>query len=408
MAPYQETADTAIPELARLQRNCLVVGAAAGGVSLIGLLLNPTQFFQSYLMAYMWCLGATLGCLALGMLHQLSGGAWGVLIRRPIGAASRVIPALTVFFLPIVFGMPRLYSWVDPQNVAQDEVLQHKHLYLNVPFFLARAALYFLVWNALVFFLNRWSLEQDTTGDPRLARRMQRLSAGGLFGYGLTITFASFDWLMSLDPHWYSTIYGVIVLGGQGLTALAVLTIALVWLSRRPPLERIVQPSHFHDLGNLMLAFTMLWAYFSFSQYLIIWSGNLPHEIEWYLYRSYTSWRLVAFALVAFHFAIPFILLLSRALKRHADTLVKVATWILFARLIDLLWLVAPEFHHDGLSVSWMDATLPLALGGLWAGAFIRQLRGRAILPVHDPQFDETLGPIIERSGRSTSPRAAH
>ena len=233
-------------------------------------------------MAYMLCLGATLGCLALGMVHQLSGGAWGVLIRRPIGAASRVMPIMTALFLPIALSVRSLYSWADPQNVARDEILQHKHLYLNVPFFLGRAAFYFLVWNALVYFLNRWSLEQDETADPDLARRMQTLSAGGLLAYGLTITFASFDWLMSLDPHWYSTIFGVLVMGGQGLTALAVLTIVLVWLSRRPPLQSVVQPAHFHDLGNLMLAFTMLWAYFSFSQYLIIWSGNLPHEIEWY------------------------------------------------------------------------------------------------------------------------------
>jgi hypothetical protein len=358
-------------------------------------------------MAYMWCLGATLGCLALGMVHQLSGGAWGVLIRRPIGAASRVLPILTLFFLPIALGVYRMYPWSDAALVAKDELLAHKHLYLNVPFFLARAVFYFLVWNALSFFLNRWSLEQDRTADPLLARRMQKLSAFGLLAYGLTITFASFDWLMSLDPHWYSTMYGVLLMGGQGLTALAFLTIVLVWLSRRRPLDTVVVPSHFHDLGNLMLAFTMLWAYFSFSQYLIIWAGNLPHEIEWYAHRSYSSWRIVAVGLILFHFVVPFILLLSRRLKRQADTILRVAVWILFVRLIDLLWLIAPEFHHDGLSVSWMDVTLPVALGGLWVGGFIWQLRGRAILPVHDPQFDETLGPIIER-GQRTGPSTAH
>jgi len=357
----------------------------------------------------MWCLGATLGCLALGMMHQLTGGGWGVLIRRPIGAASRVLPVLTVFFLPIALGVHRLYTWADPGIVARDEVLRHKAIYLNVPFFLTRAALYFLVWNALVFFLNRWSLEQDVTGDPNLARRMQKLSAAGLLAYGVTITFASFDWLMSLDPHWYSTIYGVLIMGGQGLTALAVLTIVLVWLSRRPPLQGVVVPAYFHDLGNLMLAFTMLWAYFAFSQYLIIWSGNLPHEIEWYLHRSYTSWRFAALALVAFHFAIPFALLLSRRVKRHAQSILQVAIWILGARLVDLLWLIAPEFHHEGLSISWLDVILPVALGSLWLGTFIWQLRGRAILPVHDPQFDETLGRIIQRStGGPTHPRTAH
>jgi hypothetical protein len=408
MAIGQQTAGAAIPELSGLQRRSLVAAGAAGVVALAGLWLNPTQFLQSYLMAYMLCLGATLGCLALGMVHQLSGGAWGVLIRRPIGAASRVMPLLTVLFLPIVLGIHSLYGWADPEKVAQDEILQHKQLYLNVPFFLGRAVVYFLVWNGLVYFLNRWSLEQDETANPELARRMQQLSAGGLLAYGLTITFASFDWLMSLDPYWYSTIYGVLVMGGQGLTALAVLTIVLVWLSRRPPLRGIVQPAHFHDLGNLMLAFTMLWAYFSFSQYLIIWSGNLPHEIEWYQHRSFTSWRLVAIALVLGHFALPFVLLLSRAVKRQGATILRVAVWILLARLIDLLWLISPEFHHDGLSVSWMDVVLPFALGSLWLGAFIWQLRGRAILPVHDPQFGETLQPIIDRTAQQPKPGTAH
>jgi hypothetical protein len=407
MPPYEQTADAAIPELAGLQRRAFVAAAVAGAISLVGLLIEATQFFQSYLMAYMLCLGASLGCLALGMMHQLTGGAWGVLIRRPIGAASRVLPVLTVLFLPIAFGMHHLYTWADAQTVAHDEVLQHKHLYLNVPFFLVRAGFYFLVWNGLVFFLNRWSLEQDTTADPLLARRMQKLSAGGLLAYGITITFASFDWLMSLDPHWYSTIYGVLVMGGQGLTALAVLTIVLVWLSRRPPLEGIVLPTHLHDLGNLMLAFTMLWAYFSFSQYLIIWSGNLPTEIEWYLHRSYTSWRFVALALLAFHFVVPFVVLLSRRVKRRATTMLEIAVWILLARTIDLFWLISPAFHRQGVWVSWLDVTLPVALGACWIGSFVWQLRGRAILPVHDPQFDETLGRIIERSGHAST-RTAH
>jgi len=407
MTPYEQTANAAIPELAGLQRRSLMIGGAAGVLALVGLATNPTQFYQSYLMAYMWCLGATLGCLALGMVHQLSGGAWGVLIRRPIGAATRVLPVLTVLFLPILAGMHHLYPWMDPQVVAHDEALQHKQLYLNIPFFLIRAAFYFGVWNLFVYLLNRWSLEQDSNPDPALARRMQKLSAFGLLAYGLTITFASFDWLMSLDPDWYSTMYGVLVMGGQGLTAIAFLIAVLYWLSERAPLNGVVQPAHFHDLGNLMLAFTMLWAYFSFSQYLIIWAGNLPEEIKWYLNRSYTSWRVVAMALAAFHFAVPFVVLLSRTVKRQGRLLVRLAIWILCVRLIDLLWLIAPEFHHDGLSVSWLDIVLPIALGGLWLGAFIWQLRGRAILPVNDPQFDETLGPIIERGGHPAA-GAAH
>jgi hypothetical protein len=223
------------------------------------------------------------------------------------------------------------------------------------------------------------------------------LSGGGLLAYGLTITFASFDWLMSLEPHWFSTIYGVLIMGGQGLSALAFLIVVLVWLSRRPPLDRIVVPAHFHDLGNLMLAFVMLWAYFSFSQYLIIWAGNLPAEIAWYLHRMQTGWRPVAAVLIVFHFAVPFVVLLSRTVKRRGHLLLRVAVAVLVARLVDLLWLVAPEFHPNGIAISWMDAVLPLTVGALWTAAFVWQLRGRAILPVHDPEFDEALGRILER-----------
>jgi hypothetical protein len=403
--PLTETADQLIPSLRQHQRRLLTVGIAGGLISAVGLWTNPAQFFQSYLVAYMFVLGVTLGCLALGMVHQLSGGAWGVVIRRPIGAASRVLPILTVLFLPLVFGMSHLYEWTHADVVARDEALQHKQLYLNAPFFLIRAAFYFVVWNALSFFLNAWSLEQDRTGDPAIAKRMQLLSAGGLLAYGLTVTFASFDWLMSLEPHWFSTIYGVLIIGGQGLSALAFLIAASAWLSRRPPLQGIIVPAHFHDLGNLMLAFVMLWAYFAFSQYLIIWSGNLPEEIAWYLHRLQTGWRAVGALLVVLHFVAPFGLLLSRAIKRQANLLVKVAYLILVLRVVDLYWLVAPEFHRNGVAVSWLDLVLPFSLSAFWLGCFVWQLRGRAILPVHDPQFDETLGRIIERAERpSTAP----
>jgi hypothetical protein len=403
--PLTETADRAIPELAGLQRRFLIAGGAGLALSLLGAFLNLTQFLQSYLMAYMLCLGVTLGCLALGMVHQLSGGAWGVVLRRPIGAATRVLPVMTLLFIPIALGMTRLYPWTNADLVARDELLQHKQPYLNTPFFLVRAVIYFTVWNAITYFLNAWSLEQDTNPDPRIARRMQQISAAGLLGYGLMITFASFDWLMSLEPRWFSTIYGVLIMGGQGLSAMAFLITAVVWLSRRPPLDRIVATSHFHDLGNLMLAFVMLWAYFSFSQYLIIWAGNLPLEISWYLHRSYTSWRLIAVALIVFHFAVPFVLLLSRVIKRDPSLIVKVAIGILVVRVIDLFWLIAPEFHQTGISVSWLDILLPLSLGSLWLGCFIWQLRGRPILPLHDPEFGETLGPIIERGA---PPRPSH
>ena len=402
----QQTADELIPDLRRLQRPLLLAGVGGLIVSAIGGLFNPTQFFQSYLMAYMLCLGTSLGCLALGMVHQLSGGAWGVVLRRPIGAAARVLPLLTLLFLPILFGMSRLYIWTHADVVAASETLRHKQPYLNVPFFIVRAVIYFLVWNGISYFLNALSLEQDRTGDPAIARRMQRLSAGGLVAYGLTITFASFDWLMSITPDWYSTIFGVLILGGQGLSAMAFLIVAIFWLSRRPPLDAIIKPDHFHDAGNLTLMFVMLWAYFSFSQYLLIWAGNLPQEISWYQHRLQTGWRAVGILLIVFHFAVPFVILLLRRVKREATDLMRLAVGILVMRLVDLFWLIAPDFHRGGISVSWLDILLPASLAAIWLGAVVWQLRGRAILPVHDPEFDETLGPIVGQSGKR--PGLAH
>jgi hypothetical protein len=390
----KSTADELLPELRDIQRKLLMAGGGGMLICAVGLVLNPAQFVRSYLTTYLLLLGVTLGSLALVMVHQVSGGAWGVVIRRILGAATRTLPVLTALFIPIVLGMRYLYPWTDAVIVAHDEALQWKRPYLNVPFFLVRAALYFAVWNGIAFLLNKWSLEQDSTGDPLMAKRMQKLAAGGLLGYGLTITFASFDWVMSLEPHWFSTIYGVLLMGGQGLAAMAFAIIALAWLSRRAPLNELVTPNHFHDLGNLLLAFTMLWAYFGFSQYLIIWSGNLPEEAEWYVHRSAHGWQFIALTLVAFHFAVPFLLLLLRAAKRRGENLAKVAALLLVMRYVDLFWLTQPAFYSDRLHVHWLDVLLPASLGVLWLGLFVYQLRGRALLPLHDPEFSEAVGHV--------------
>jgi hypothetical protein len=390
----KSTADELLPELRDIQRKLLIAGGGGMLICALGLILNPAQFVRSYLTTYLLLLGVTLGSLALVMVHQVSGGAWGVVIRRILGAATRTLPILTALFIPIVFGMRYLYPWTDAAIVAHNEVLQWKRPYLNVPFFLVRAAIYFAVWNGIVFLLNKWSLEQDATGDPLMAKRMQKLAAGGLLGYGLTITFASFDWVMSLEPQWFSTIYGVLLMGGQGLAAMAFAIVALTWLSRRAPLSELVTPNHFHDLGNLLLAFTMLWAYFGFSQYLIIWSGNLPEEAEWYIHRSAHGWQYIALALVAFHFAVPFLLLLLRVTKRRGETLAKVAALLLVMRYVDLFWLTQPAFYSESLHVHWLDVLLPSSLGVLWLALFVYQLRGRALLPLHDPEFTEAVGHV--------------
>jgi len=401
----RETADQIFPELARNQRTFLLAGGVGAVLSVIGYVTNQEQFFSSYLMAYMLVLGLTLGALGFAMVHQLSGGAWGVVSRQTLGAASRVLPFVTLLFFPIIIGMPHLYEWTHADVVANDEILKGKQAYLNPTFFVIRAVIYFVSWNALAFFLNRWSKEQDETGNPALSLRMQRTSAAGLLIYILTMSFASFDWIMSRDPHWFSTIYGALIVVGQGLVALAFQIIILTWLARRKPMNEALTSTYLSDLAGLMFAAVVLWAYMSFSQYLIIWSGNLPEEIMWYLHRMNNGWTALAITLVIVHFALPFFLLLMRGIKQNRILISRVAMFIIFARVVDLFWLIAPETHTDGLVISWMDVVLPAAMLALWVGIFLQQLRQRPLLPVHDPQFEDILGPVF---AHGEQPGTAH
>jgi hypothetical protein len=296
---------------------------------------------------------------------------------------------MAVLFVPLAFGLPYLYVWARPEAVAHDELLQHKSVYLNVPFFLFRAAFYFAVWITIARFLNRWSLEQDTRPDAGLTRRLEMLSRAGLMLYGLTETFAAIDWAMSLDPHWSSTIYGILFMGGQGLAAFAFAIPVAALIARRPPLSRIIRPDQFHDLGKLMLAFVMLWAYFSFSQFLIMWSGNLPEEIPWYLRRMQGGWFWVGILLVLSHFILPFVVLLSRDVKRRPRALAAVAGALILARFLDIFWLVRPLPGATGLELHWLDFVTPFALGGVWLWVFVWQLGARPLVPMNDPYLPE-------------------
>ncbi len=376
-------------DVAAKQRLALLAGIAGLLVCGVGFVVDRDQFFRSWLVAFMFWLGISLGSLALIMVHQLSGGAWGV-VRRIWEAASRTLPLLVVCFIPVVLGAGHLYHWSHPDEVAGDVVLQHKALYLNMPFFLARAAIYFASWIGLATLLTRWSLQQDETGDPRVTRKMQLLSGGGLVVYALTITFASIDWVMSIDSHWFSTIFGFLFMGGQGLTALAFTITVGLMLARRAPMDQVLRPTHFHDLGKLMLAFVMLWAYFAFSQFLIIWSGNLLEEIPYYTLRMNGGWGWVGLAIIVVHFALPFLLLLSRDLKRDAPRLAQVSLLLLVMRVVDLLYMVAPEFN-DHLRLHWLDVAAPVAIGGFWLWFFYQNLRSRPLLPLRDPYLIEAL-----------------
>jgi hypothetical protein len=341
--------------------------------------------------------------LLAGVVGLVLCGAWGIVIRRIFEASSRTLPMLAILFVPIALGMHELYPWTHADHVLHDPVLQHKAPYLNTPFFLVRAVFYFASWIGLAWLLNRWSLEQDRGDVERATRRMQLLSGAGLVLYGLTITFASVDWVMSLNPHWFSTIFGFLFMGGQGLAGLAFTVVIAAVLARREPMQGVFRLDHFHDLGKLMLAFVMLWAYFNFSQYLIIYSGNLAEEIPYYIARTTNGWQYVALVLVVFHFALPFALLLSRDLKRNANRLILIAVSILVMRVLDLFFLISPEFAPSGanlhlvegqetrLFVHWLDLAAVAGIGGVWLWLFLSRLGDRPLLPVRDPHLAEAL-----------------
>jgi hypothetical protein len=370
-----------------LRQRSLVVGAVALALCALGALWDAPEFFHAYLTGYLFWLGITLGCLAILMLHHLVSGRWGFVIQRLLESASRTLPLMALLFVPLFFGLRELFLWARPEAVAAHEILRHRQPYLNTVFFSARVVVYFAAWVTLATLLNKWSLEQDRTGAPDLTRRLQRLSGPGLVVYGLTVTFAVFDWVMTLGPQWHSTIFGAVFIVGQGLAAVCFAVIVSSRLADRGPLAGVLSQKHYHDLGNLMLAFVLLWAYMAFSQYLIIWSANLPDEIPWYMSRLAGGWMWVAMFLITFHFAAPFLVLLLRATKRRPEILRVVAIGLLVMRLVDLHFIVMPALRPGDITVHWMDILAPIGIGGLWLWMFLGQLRGRAFLPLHDPRF---------------------
>jgi hypothetical protein len=372
--------------LDRVQVRAMLVGAAALGLTVIGGMSSAAHFYRAYLIAWLLWVGVALGSLAILMLYHLVGGMWGFLIRRPLEAATRTLLPLAVLFLPILAGLRQLYSWTLP-GAMDGEPMRHKALYLSVPFFTGRAVFYLAVWMLLAGLLNHWSAQQDRGGSGEvLAMRMQRLSAIGLVIYGLTVTFAGFDWLMSLQPEWWSSIYGMWLIVAQGLSALSLMIIVARVLAGRDRVREVATPSTFHDLGNLMLMFVMLWAYLAFSQFLIIWSGNLTEEIPWYIPRLRGGWGVVAAVLVGFHFFVPFVLLLLRRTKRSLSVLPWLAGALFLLHGLDLVWNVEPAFETHGFALHWMDLTAPIGLGGLWIALFLRQLKRMPLLPLHDPR----------------------
>ncbi len=387
MAPRQVTE--------RMRNRSLIFGVLGGIALLIGAVIHPAQFFRSYLLGYMLWIGVTLGCLALLMLQHLTGGQWGFLLRRPCEAASRVFPLMALLFIPLLFGLGDLYHWSHASEIASDPILQNKIMWLRTPWFIVRVVIYFTFWIATSWLLDRLSRAQDLASDNislrvNIRRRMQAISGPGLVLWALVVTFMAVDWVMSLDPHWASTIYGMLFMAGEALSALSLMIVLLLILRKYEPISSIIEPVHFHDLGKLLLAFVMLWAYFAYSQFLIIWAGNLPDEIPWYLGRTHGGYRVIALLIIVFHFALPFAMLLSRDLKRNARKLAVVASLLIVMRYVDLFWLIAPNQLPGAkvLGFSWMDVAAPVGIGGIWFAAFLWQLTARPLVPLRDPLFE--------------------
>jgi len=380
--------EQARPLLDRIQRLALIAGVAGLVVCGVGAFLDLGHFFQSYLFAYMFWLGLALGSMAITFLYHLVGGAWGFFIRRLMEAAAMTLPLMLVLFVPIAVdvlsGSSYLYEWARPE-AANDPIIQTKAAYLNAPFFVARALLYFAIWVGLAYLLNRWSLEQDRTADPVVSDRLRLLGRYGLAVYILTLTFASVDWVMSIEPHWFSSIFGVLFLAGQGLSSMAFAIAMAGLLSRREPLARVATVQAFHDLGNLLLAFVIFWAYINLSQYLIIWSGNLPEEVPWYIHRTQGGWVWLIRFVLAFQFVAPLLLLFSRRTKRNIQRLTTLAVVLLGVHLVEIFWRIIPSFRETGLAIYWLDIAAPIALGGIWIAAFTWLLKRRPLVAPNDP-----------------------
>ncbi len=396
--------DYKAPEsVTRLEKRALVIGVLGLVGCIIGWVTSPETFFRSYLVGFLAVLGLSLGSLGLLMLQHLTGGHWGILIRRPLESATRVLWLVAAFFIPLIFGMQHLYKthtvagevrggWLNlPKYPAEGGLSKMQSWWLTHNGFLFRAILYFAIWIVLMWLFNAMSGQQDANKEDRRLRARIKFYAGpGIILYVFGMTFAAIDWVMSLSPHWASTIYGFMFVAGQAISAMALMILVIVMFSYSEPFSHFIQSRHLHDLGKLLFAFNMLWAYFSFSQLLIIWSGNLPEEITFYYQRLSGAWGFVAVGVLLVHFFLPFLILLSHDVKRNKRLLALIACWMVVARVLDLFWLTRPEFTKQILPNVWDVAAL-LGLGGLWFWFFAVQLKQRPLLPLGDPKLEEAI-----------------
>ena len=365
----------------------LIIGVIGLAGCAIGWITTPREFFIAYLFGHFFFLGLSLGSLGLLMIHHLTAGRWGYAVRRFLESAVGNLPMLALLFTPIFLGLPYLYPWMDPSVVAASDALRQKQFYLNTPGFVIRTAIIFAIWIVIARLLLKWSAEQDAIVSVEPTRKMRKLSGPGLVIYPVTMTFAAVDWLMSMETDWYSTMFPVLLCIGQILSALALVILLLAWVARSSPLSPLASEDTFHKLGNLLLAFTMMWAYLAFGQLLVIWSGNLPQEISWYLHRVSDGWRWIAVSIAVFHFFVPFILLLMRPIKKRRCVLASVAACLFIAHIVAIWWTIAPSIYGKQFYVSWIALAAFLGIGGIWSAAFLRNLERRPLVPLNDPRL---------------------
>jgi hypothetical protein len=379
------------PEVAGWQRRALLIGIVFAAASIIGAFLNPVQAMHSYLLGFMLILGLCLGPLGMLMVWHVTGGGWGVGIRRIFEAASATLPLVALACVPIFFGLSVNYPWARADVIAREEnIARLAHTFFPTPFFVARAVIYFIAWGALVWFLLRWSDMQDRPGND-VQSRLKAISAGGLVLYFWTFSFAVMDWVLSAAPgSWVSSIYPLIFAVGQGMIGMAFTVIVARALRNHGNMGLVLRSKEFHDYGKYLLMFVMLWAWFSYSQWLLIWSGNLPEEISFYLARSRGGWQYATWLLGLGQFAIPFALLLSRGIKK-ADSLIWIAGWLILMRYWGLYWNIEPNYSPAHFAFSWMDAVIPIALAGLWVAFFFWNLQRRPLVAAYDPRLQELL-----------------
>ncbi len=381
----------------RTRRLALVLmGVGAAALVLAGLLAalledGGARFYRSYLVGYAYFLSLALGALFFVLVSHLTRAGWSVALRRIAEVFAWTLIPLAALAVVILLGMHDLYEWTHAEVVAADPILQGKSAYLNTKFFIGRLVFYFVVWIAMVRYFLRRSTDQDESGRPRITQRMEVRAAPGIIAFALTVTFAAFDLLMSLYPHWYSTIWGVYYFSGSTVGFFSLLAIALTTLQRQGLLRRAVTTEHYHDVGKLLMAFVVFWAYIAFSQYMLIWYGNIPEETEWYLERQTGDWLYVSLALLFGHFVIPFLFLVSRYPKRRRNTLMVAAVWMLVMHWLDMFWLVMPETSHGHFRPGVFDLTCFVGIGGIFLGSAVAMLARYPLIPVKDPRLAESV-----------------